>query len=251
MDVGNLASGGGPLRSRARGSSDDASRPGPVRGWTGPLGRGRGLPRPGLVRPLPGEVGGRPFSAPEGAPFRVRAEPRGGRGRPPPKPQFTIDLLVRGRNLGPKIPFPRDGTVPASLRDTVRRNRLPPPRWTIQRISVGYRAFPCSSRHHPTVRRQTAPRPPFDKRCYDTPPPGARRITGTERGGQTRRPACAAARWADATLAFRKATRPARSESVYEGPDPGTREIRHGRTPHPALPMPGGGRRGAFLRPCP
>ena len=82
-----------------------------------------------------------------------RAEPRGGPRGPPPNRTSRSIYVVRGRNLGPKIPF-------SSRRDGPR-----------------------------LVSR------------YDTPIPRARRIPELTGEGQTRRPACAAARWADASLA--------------------------------------------------
>lgn len=85
MDGGNLASGGrDPSVQRARGSSDDASRPGPSEGGWEPLGRGRGLPRPGLVRPLPGEVGDGRSPRPKALLSAFEPSHGGDEGAPPP-----------------------------------------------------------------------------------------------------------------------------------------------------------------------
>lgn len=142
----------------------------PSDGWTGTPGSGQ---RSAPARPRPSPPwrgrGRRSIHARRrSSPPTVEPSHGGDEGAPPRTAihdRFTW-------SLGPKIPFPRDGMVPASF-DTIR---YAPPR------------------------------------SLD----GLPELVGE---GQTRRPACAAARWADAPL---YATRPARLESIYDGPDPGT-----------------------------
>ena len=105
---------------------------GPVRGWTGTPGSGQRSAPAGLVRPLPGGVGdGVIHARRRSSPPTVEPSHGGDEGAPP----LTAIHDRFTWSLGPKIPFPRDGTVPASF-DTMH-DTPPPGRSTDYRNSWG------------------------------------------------------------------------------------------------------------------
>lgn len=136
---------------------------------------------------------GNPWVGAEVCPGRPRpSPPRRGRGRRYPRPKALLSSYSRAE--------PRGG-----------RRRPPPNRNSRSIYLVPRTEDPFSSRRDgPRLVRYDARYAP--PRSLD----GLPELVGE---GQTRRPACAAARWADAPL---YATRPARLESIYDGPDPGT-----------------------------
>lgn len=146
-----------------------------------PLGRGTICPGPASSVPsLPARRGRYGFvRATKALPLveDTRAEPRGG-GRPPSNRTSRSIYVVRGRNPGPNIPF-------FSRRDGPRHRT---------------NDEPASSRRSTFLRGSHGGRRVPAHRTNNEPPPPDRSTLRERTGeGQTRRPAFAAARWADAS----------------------------------------------------